>query len=75
MIAGQADETVEVHLLGHGLQPADLVVIGSHCVGLDYLLGRMQEQGFRSKFLAVGSTGNTCRSPSKNLILNSFFRI
>jgi putative molybdopterin biosynthesis protein len=34
-----------------------LVVIGSHCVGLDYLLGQLQEQGFRSKFLAVGSTG------------------
>ena len=50
-------ETVEVHLLSRGLRPADLVVIGSHCVGLDYLLGRLQEQGFRCKFLAVGSTG------------------
>jgi putative molybdopterin biosynthesis protein len=53
----ESDEIVEVHLLGRGLQPADLVVIGSHCVGLDYLLGRVQERGFRSKFLAVGSTG------------------
>jgi putative molybdopterin biosynthesis protein len=50
-------EEVEVRLLGSGLRPADLVVIGSHCVGLDYLLGRLQEQGYRSKFLAVGSTG------------------
>jgi putative molybdopterin biosynthesis protein len=33
------------------------VVIGSHCVGLDYLLGRMQQLGHRSKFLAVGSMG------------------
>jgi putative molybdopterin biosynthesis protein len=48
---------VEVRLLGRGLRPADLVVIGSHCVGLDYLLGRLQEGGVRSKFLAVGSTG------------------
>jgi putative molybdopterin biosynthesis protein len=39
------------------MQPADLVVIGSHCVGLDYLLGRLQAQGIRSKFLAVGSSG------------------
>src|SRR5205085_7632182 len=39
------------------IQPADLVVIGSHCVGLDLLLGRLHEQGFRCKFLAVGSTG------------------
>jgi putative molybdopterin biosynthesis protein len=53
----EAGDTVEVHLLSHGLRPADLVVIGSHCVGLDYLLGRLEEQGLRSKFLAVGSTG------------------
>jgi putative molybdopterin biosynthesis protein len=52
----EAGETVVVHQLGSGLRPADLVVIGSHCVGLDYLLGRMHDQGFRSKFLAVGST-------------------
>jgi putative molybdopterin biosynthesis protein len=43
--------------LGGSLQLADLVVIGSHCVGLDYLLGELQRQGIRSKFLAVGSTG------------------
>ncbi len=53
----EADETVEVHLLGRGLQAADLVVIGSHCVGLDFLLGQLQERGVHSKFLAVGSTG------------------
>src|SRR5207253_1385600 len=47
----------EVRLLGREIQPADLVVIGSHCVGLDYLLGRLQQRGYRSKFLAVGSTG------------------
>jgi putative molybdopterin biosynthesis protein len=48
---------VDVQLLGRGLQPADLVVIGSHCVGLDFLLSRLHEQGYRTKFLAVGSTG------------------
>jgi putative molybdopterin biosynthesis protein len=53
----EAGDVVDVHLLGHGLRPADLVVIGSHCIGLDYLLGRLQEEGVRSKFLAVGSTG------------------
>jgi putative molybdopterin biosynthesis protein len=53
----EAGDLVDVHLLGHGLRPADLVVIGSHCVGLDYLLGRLRERGVRSKFLAVGSTG------------------
>jgi putative molybdopterin biosynthesis protein len=53
----EAGEEVEVHLLGHGLRPADLVVIGSHCIGLDFLLGKLHERGIRSKFLAVGSSG------------------
>jgi len=51
-----AGAPVRVQLLGIGLRLADLVVIGSHCVGLDFLLGRMQDQGFHTKFLAVGST-------------------
>jgi putative molybdopterin biosynthesis protein len=53
----EAGSTVDVHLLSHSLRPADLVVVGSHCVGLDFLLGRLSEEGFHSKFLAVGSTG------------------
>lgn len=53
----EAGDRVTVHLLSRDLRPADLVVIGSHCVGLDFLLGRLQEQGWRSKVLAVGSTG------------------
>ncbi len=53
----EAGAAVEVRLLSGGLRPADLVVIGSHCVGLDYLLGRLEEQGVRGKFLAVGSGG------------------
>ncbi|MCH8922195.1 MAG: molybdopterin biosynthesis protein [Planctomycetes bacterium] len=52
----EAGTPVDVQLLGRELRPADLVVIGSHCVGLDYLLGRLQERGFATKFLAVGST-------------------
>jgi putative molybdopterin biosynthesis protein len=52
----QAGTVVDVQLLGRDLQLADLVVIGSHCIGLDYLLGELQRQGVRSKFLAVGST-------------------
>ncbi|HMF60079.1 MAG TPA: substrate-binding domain-containing protein, partial [Vicinamibacterales bacterium] len=53
----QAGTLVDVQLLGRELQLVDLVVIGSHCIGLDYLLGALQQQGPRSKFLAVGSTG------------------
>jgi len=52
----EAGTVVDVQLLGRDLVVADLVVIGSHCVGLDFLLGRMQDRGFRAKFLAVGST-------------------
>ena len=49
--------TVAVELLGGGLHLADLVVIGSHCAGLDFLLGQMQDRGLLTKFMAVGSTG------------------
>ena len=31
--------------------------IGSHCVGLDYLMGEMQKRGVSCRFLAVGSMG------------------
>ena len=48
---------VPVALLGRELVPADLVVIGSHCVGLDYLLGEMRKRGFTSRVLHVGSMG------------------
>src|SRR5262249_34665629 len=52
----EAGKHIDVHLLGKELQLAGLVVIGSHCIGLDYLLGVLQQRGVRSKFLAVGST-------------------
>jgi putative molybdopterin biosynthesis protein len=50
-------ENVEVHLLDASIRPADLVVIGSHCTGLDFLLSRVHAGGLTTKFLAVGSTG------------------
>ena len=53
----QSGSTVTVQLLGGDLQVADLVVIGSHCVGLDFLLGQLEDRGFRTKFMAVGSAG------------------
>jgi putative molybdopterin biosynthesis protein len=52
----QAGTIVSVQLLGRDLQLADLVVIGSHCIALDYLLGELQREGVRTKFMAVGST-------------------
>lgn len=53
----EQDSIVTVHLLGAEIRPADLVVIGSHCTGLDYLLGVLHDRGLTSKTLAVGSTG------------------
>ncbi len=47
---------VSVTLLGGNLSIAEFVVIGSHCIGLDYLLSRLQDAGVSTKFLAVGST-------------------
>ncbi|MPZ45638.1 MAG: molybdopterin biosynthesis protein [Betaproteobacteria bacterium] len=53
----EADTPVAVQLLGEGLEPAALVAIGSHCVGLDYLLGELQARGMPVKALHVGSMG------------------
>jgi putative molybdopterin biosynthesis protein len=53
----EKDSLVSVHRLAADLRPADLVVIGSHCTGLDYLLGVLHERGLGSKMMAVGSTG------------------
>lgn len=52
-----AGSTVSVQLLGQRVEPADLVVIGSHCVGLDLLIGTLMRQGVRTKALHVGSMG------------------
>ena len=43
--------TVSVQLLGKQLEPADLVIIGSHCVGLDLIIGKLMRQGIRTKSL------------------------
>jgi putative molybdopterin biosynthesis protein len=52
-----AGERVSVQLISRRLEPADLVAIGSHCVGLDLLLGHLQREGFNTKSMNVGSTG------------------
>lgn len=53
----QAGATVDVALVGSGRSVADLTIIGSHCVGLDYLVGRLAREGLSSKVLSVGSNG------------------
>ena len=52
-------EQVKVNLFGAGLTPADLVVIGSHCVGIDVLIGLIRERspGYVAKVINTGSLG------------------
>ncbi|MBN2113104.1 MAG: molybdopterin biosynthesis protein [Acidimicrobiia bacterium] len=51
-----AGEPVTVRLLHRGVRPADLVAVGSHCVGLDHLLGLLAGRGLAVKSIPVGST-------------------
>ncbi len=53
----EAGETVTVSLLSDSVRAADLVVIGSHCTGLDALLDGVAARGFTVKSMHVGSTG------------------
>jgi putative molybdopterin biosynthesis protein len=52
----EAGQQLDVRMIGRGLRIADLVVIGSHCVGLDYLLSELQKRGVMSKLITVGSS-------------------
>ncbi len=52
-----AGTPVSVTLIGARARPADLVVMGSHCVGLDRLIGLLGERGVVAKALTVGSLG------------------
>ena len=53
----ESGEVVAVTPIGSGRRPADLVVVGSHCPGLDALLGMIAAEGFEPKTLWVGSEG------------------
>ena len=51
-----AGTPVEVQLIGRA-KLADLVIIGSHCVGLDVLIDQLGAEGISVKALNVGSMG------------------
>jgi len=53
----EADARVDVTLIGREVPLADLVVIGSHCAGLDLIASALSRAGFTIKLLAVGSQG------------------
>lgn len=52
-----AGTEVEVQLIGGAHRLADLVIIGSHCVGLDVIAGRLQAEGISVKLMNLGSMG------------------
>jgi putative molybdopterin biosynthesis protein len=52
-----ADTPVSVQLIGRARRLPDLVIIGSHCVGLDLIVARLEAEGIAVKAMNVGSTG------------------
>ena len=53
----EAQTEIGVTLLGAGVEPADLSIVGSHCSGLDAIASALRAEGFSVKVLAVGSQG------------------
>ncbi len=52
----EAGSQVQVQLISRDAKPADLVIIGSHCAGLDYLISELKKRGVHTRFLSVGSS-------------------
>jgi putative molybdopterin biosynthesis protein len=52
-----AGTRAKVTLIGQAAAMPDLVIMGSHCVALDAVLGALAEQGLSARTLAVGSFG------------------
>ena len=52
-----AGSSVEVTLIGSAAHAPDLVIMGSHDVALDVVVGALAERGFSARTLAVGSLG------------------
>ncbi len=52
-----ADSDAQVTLLDSGKQALDLVIMGSHDIALDVVVGALADRGFTTRTLAVGSQG------------------
>jgi putative molybdopterin biosynthesis protein len=52
-----ADTSAEVTLIGDSERAPDLVIMGSHDVALDVVVGALAERGFGARTIAVGSLG------------------
>jgi putative molybdopterin biosynthesis protein len=52
-----AGTRMQVTLIGKAARAPDLVIMGSHCVALDVVLGALAEKGLSVRKIAVGSLG------------------
>jgi putative molybdopterin biosynthesis protein len=52
-----AESQVEVTLIGKSERGPDLVIMGSHDIALDVVVGALAERGVRARTIAVGSLG------------------
>lgn len=52
----EAESKVTVQLISRNCKPADLVIIGSHCMGLDLIMSLLQRQGIKVQFMSEGSS-------------------
>jgi putative molybdopterin biosynthesis protein len=52
-----ADSHAQVTLIGETAQAPDVVIMGSHDVALDVVVGALAERGFTARTIAVGSLG------------------
>ena len=52
-----ADSDVDVTLIGSTAHAPDVVIMGSHDIALDVVVGALRERGFSARTLAVGSLG------------------
>ena len=55
--AFDADSDAQVTLIGNAARAPDLVIMGSHDVALDVVVGVLADRGFSARTLAVGSLG------------------
>ena len=53
----EADSAARVTLIGSAARAPDLVIMGSHDVALDVIVGALADRGFTARTLAVGSQG------------------
>jgi putative molybdopterin biosynthesis protein len=53
----EADSVARVTLIGSSARAPDVVIMGSHDVALDVIVGALADRGFSARTLAVGSQG------------------